>query len=71
MHVDHAADGCDHPDIAGGVHTKEAEEADRVADDLVVERAGARAEEDYDCVAAVKSPGKNIDLLRNCAGFDN
>ncbi|KAJ1367516.1 hypothetical protein KIN20_028447 [Parelaphostrongylus tenuis] len=54
MHVDHAADDRDHPDVAGGVHTKEAKEADRVADYLVVVRAGARAEED-DRAAAVSS----------------
>ncbi|KAJ1369922.1 hypothetical protein KIN20_031529 [Parelaphostrongylus tenuis] len=58
MHVDHVADGRDHPDVAGGVYTKEAKEADRVADYLVVVRAGARAEED-DRTAAVKSSGSD------------
>ncbi|KAJ1347477.1 hypothetical protein KIN20_002540 [Parelaphostrongylus tenuis] len=48
------------PDVAGGVYTKEAEEAHRVADDLVVEQAGDRAEGDYDRAAAVNSSGTDI-----------
>ncbi|KAJ1351486.1 hypothetical protein KIN20_007499 [Parelaphostrongylus tenuis] len=59
-HVDHAADGRDHPDTAGGVYTKEAEEADRVADDFVVVQVAALAEEDYDRAAAEKFAGSNI-----------
>ncbi|KAJ1348392.1 hypothetical protein KIN20_003688 [Parelaphostrongylus tenuis] len=45
------------PDVAEGVYTKEAEEADREADDFVVDRAEARAEEEYDRAAAVKVSG--------------
>ncbi|KAJ1351483.1 hypothetical protein KIN20_007495, partial [Parelaphostrongylus tenuis] len=42
------------PDTAGGVYTKEAEEADCVADDFVVVQIAALAEEDYDRAAAEK-----------------
>ncbi|KAJ1368911.1 hypothetical protein KIN20_030269 [Parelaphostrongylus tenuis] len=48
------------PDTAGSVYTKEAEEADRVADDLVVVQVAALAEEDYDRAAAEKFAGSNI-----------
>ncbi|KAJ1374521.1 hypothetical protein KIN20_037224 [Parelaphostrongylus tenuis] len=64
MHVDQAADDRDHPYVAGGVHTKEAKEADRVADYLVVVRAGARAEED-DRAAAVKFSGNEETMVHN------
>ncbi|KAJ1352094.1 hypothetical protein KIN20_008287 [Parelaphostrongylus tenuis] len=64
----HVADGRDHPDAAGGAYTKEAEEADREADDHFVDREAddhfvdreaARGQEDYDRAAAEKSSGTN------------
>ncbi|KAJ1354697.1 hypothetical protein KIN20_011698, partial [Parelaphostrongylus tenuis] len=48
------------PDVAGGAYTKEAEEADREADDHFVDREAARGQEDYDRAAAEKSSGTNL-----------
>ncbi|KAJ1360576.1 hypothetical protein KIN20_019591 [Parelaphostrongylus tenuis] len=49
-----------HDEAEGVYAAKEAEEADRVAANLVAEREGAQAEEDYDRAAAEKSSGTNI-----------
>ncbi|KAJ1354667.1 hypothetical protein KIN20_011663 [Parelaphostrongylus tenuis] len=51
------------PDVAGGAYTKEAEEADREADDHFVDREAARGQEDYDRAAAEKSSDPGSDAL--------
>ncbi|KAJ1358230.1 hypothetical protein KIN20_016599 [Parelaphostrongylus tenuis] len=62
-HVNHVADGRDHPDAAGGAYTKEAEEADRESDDHSVDREAARGQEDYDRAAGEKSSDPGSDAL--------